>query len=202
MGPMQTAAAAVALALGAPACAGPEEPAAPERFEVRLANSAPPLRGAAARVDIRHDGGTAAPIVEVTFSASDHARTWAAHVLAPQRFLQTLKLVAQVSDRPLVPGRASVQTGAPGADASMARGGSLQLSLRHGRLEGSYVPAAERGGAAPVRFAGPYVVSCSVPASALATNAAAAGAAMGAHIVDENFTSTLCKPYAALGGWR
>lgn len=198
---MQTVAAALAVALVTPACAVPEEPGAPERFEVSLVNSVP-LRGAAARVDIRHKGGTALPIVEVTFSASDNERTWAAHVLAPPLFLQTLKLAVQVSDRPLVPGRASVQTGAPGADVSLARDGLLQLSLRHGRLEGSYVPTADRGGAAAVRFAGPYVVSCSVPASALATNAAAAGGATGAGIVDENFTSTLCKPYAALGGWR
>ena len=81
----------IAAALMATAGAVSEEPAAPDRFEVRLGSSVP-LRGAAARVDIRHDGGTALPIVEVTFAASDNASTWAAHVLAPPHFLQTLKL--------------------------------------------------------------------------------------------------------------
>ena len=155
--------------------------------------------GPAARIDIRRVSEAERPDVEVAFSASGGSgRTWTAQSIAPSAFLDTLTLEARVTDGPLKTGDASVQASGGGGEAATAPAGWLRLSVARGRLSG------EAGGMSDelaATFDGSFVVTCAVPATSLETSAPSSGG-NGAPtlIVDEKFESSLCKPYAALGG--
>jgi hypothetical protein len=190
---------AAAAAGGSRWAAGPEneQAAPPDRFMVTT-NVGIRLTGAAARVEIRHLAAAKAPEVEVVLSASDSlGRRWAVQSRAPSDFLETLTLSAQVTDRPLKLGNASVQVSLPGTNASFAPSGLLKLHLQAGRLVGE---ASGMNDEFSAKFEGPFVVTCAVPAASMAAGAPAATSenALLPLIVDEKFESALCKRYAAL----
>jgi hypothetical protein len=192
---------AAAAAGGSRSAAGSEneQAAPPDRFVVTT-NAGMHLIGAAARIEIRHLAAAKAPEVEVVLSASDSlGRRWAVHSRAPSDFLETLTLSAQVVDRPLKPGTASVQVSRPGADASFAPSGLLKLRLQAGRLVGE---ASGMKSEFSAKFAGPFVVTCAVPAASMAAGAPAPTSenALPPLVVDEKFESAICKRYAALVG--
>ncbi|HSI60814.1 MAG TPA: hypothetical protein VLA16_24870, partial [Ideonella sp.] len=197
------AAVATAAAAGAGVAAGPapaaqdERPALPDPFTVKV-GAGQRFTGAAARIDIKYPDAAGAPQVELAFSATDRSgRTWTARAVAPPAFARTRQLTARITDRPLRPGDASVQRRTAVADdAVFARTGSLQLSLQSGRLAGE---ARGAGPMFPAKFEGPVVVSCAVPASAMAASlpAPVSADAPVALVVDEAFESALCQPYAA-----
>lgn len=176
----------------------PELPAPPDRFVLQVEGGAR-LTGPPARIDIRHAVVGAAPAVEISFAAGDEqGTTWSVLVVAQSGFLRDSALQAQLSDRPLEPGRASLQRIQSAGGVQMADAGALQLSLRQGRLSGQ----ATARGLGRLKFEGPYAVSCTLPASATAVAPPASADALMAQVVDEGFESVLCKPYAALGRGR
>lgn len=143
--------------------------------------------GPAARIDIRHpeDGK---PTVELVMSAVDGAgRTWALQAALPVEALDSLAIRAQLVQRSLQPGEATVQLSAPGASALAAGAGQLQARLNRGQLQGDVTGAGEEISAT---FAGPFAVTCAVPV------AGGGGAPM--LVVDEKFESPACKPFADL----
>jgi hypothetical protein len=177
-----------------------EEPAPPERFVVTT-NAGVRHTGAAARVEIKYPDAAKAPEVEVILWATNSlGQTWAVQLMAPSDFLNTLTLSAQVVDRPLQPGNASVQVSLPGADASFTPSGLLRLRLQAGRLVGEASGMTDEFSA---EFEGPFVVTCAVPAASMAVGAPAPTSenALPTLVVDEMFESTLCKRYKALAGW-
>lgn len=193
------AAASAATAGLAGAVAADDERAAPPDPFVVTTPAGMRLAGAPARLDIRHPQG--GPVVaELTFSASDPAgRVWNARLLASAETIAKRRLSATISDRPLVAGRASVQTQSGDAEAVFARAGAIRVVLQAGRLTGETSGTSERFAA---RFEGPFAVSCAVPAAAL-TGAASSPAepqGPGALVVDDSLASAPCRPYAALAG--
>ena len=197
------AAAGVACACGGtpvnPADPRQERAAAPDTFVVTTAGGTR-LAGAAARVDIRYSDAGREPEVEIAFSASaDSGRSWAIQSMAPADFLKTLTLSAGVISGPLARGQASVQLNPQGGAPSFAAGGVLQLRIQGRRMTGETSGTSADFSA---RFEGPFVVTCAVPAAALA-EAAPASSSNDTRlplVVDEQFESTLCKPYASLAG--
>ncbi|MSQ47070.1 MAG: hypothetical protein EXR78_01585 [Deltaproteobacteria bacterium] len=178
-----------------------EQPAAEAPFVVTT-SVGPQLRGTAARVEIKYLDVAQAPQVEIVFSAADAAdRLWAAQALPPADFLKTPTLSAQVVDRPLTLGTASVQVSQAGGDAVFSPGGLLTLQLRDGRLVGE---TREMGDEFSARFEGPFVVTCAVPATTLTGDAPTPTSdnTLPILVVDERFESPLCQPFATLAGWR
>jgi hypothetical protein len=175
-----------------------ELPAPPSPFLVTT-NAGTQLSGAAARIDIRHADAAKAPDVGIVFSASDASgRSWAAISLAPADFLKTHSLTARVVDGRLGPGTASVQTRLDHVD-TIAPAGLLSLRLYSGRLIGE---ASRMGDELAAKFEGPFVVTCAVPATSMAgAPMPSAGGGRASLVVDEKFETTLCRPYATLGGW-
>lgn len=158
------------------------------------------LTGAPARVEIKYLDVARAPKVEVFLSASDSVgRTWASQARVSSDFLETFTLSAQVVDRPLKPGNASIQVSRPGADASFAPSGLLNLHLQAGRLVGETSGMRDQFSA---KFEGPFAVTCAVPAASMAVGAPAPTSenALPTLVVDEKFESALCKRYATLAG--
>jgi hypothetical protein len=181
--------------------AGPEneQPAPPDQLVVTM-KAGMRLTGAAARIDIKHLDVAKAPGIEVASSASDSlGRTWTIQAMAPSDFLETFTLSAQVVDRPLEPGKASVQLSLPGADTSFASFGLLKLRLQAGRLVGEVSGVDDEFSA---EFEGPFTVTCAVPAASIAAEVPVSASENGLPIlvVDEKFESTLCKRYATLAG--
>lgn len=193
----------LAAASAAPAAAGPasEAPAAPERLVVTLQAGAR-WTGAPARLDVRMRDDGSAPRVELALSAADgQGRHWAVVADAGPGFDGARELVLQVTDRPLATGQASVQRHGETGAAERARGGVLRLQLQHGRIRGTATGVGDRLAA---RFEGPVAVSCAVPPSALAAAPAApASPDMPAPlVVDEQFVSAACRPFAELAARR
>jgi len=197
------AAAGVASACGGtpvnPGNPGQERVAPPDTFIVTTAGGTR-LAGAAARVDIRYSDAGREPEVEIAFSASaDGGGSWATQSVAPSDFLKTLSLSAVVVSGPVARGQASVQLNRQEGSPSFASGGVLQLRIQGGRMAG------ETSGTSAdftARFEGPFVVTCAVPPASLAT-AAPASTSNDARlplVVDEQFESALCQPYASLAG--
>jgi hypothetical protein len=178
-----------------------EEQAAPADQFVVTTNAGARLSGPPARIEIRHVDEAKAPDVEVVFSASvGSGYTWSVHSVALPVFLETLSLAARVVDSPLEPGTASVQVALPNAEATAAPSGLLSFRLHAGRLVGE---AGRMRDEFAARFDGPFVVTCAVPAAAMASGApeSIAKITRPTLILDETFESALCRPYAALGGW-
>jgi hypothetical protein len=173
-----------------------ERPAPPDRLMVTTRASAR-FSGPAARIDIRHVNPSKQPDVEIAFSASGNAGTWAIQATPRSDFLRTFTLSANVVDRPLEPGYASVQVASPDGAATLASSGLLQLRLQSGRIAGEVDSNAELFAAT---FEGPFVVTGAVPAGATAPQSSATETP--ALVVDETFESALCKPYAALARRR
>jgi hypothetical protein len=190
---------AALIATGA-GCHGPvgpgsEDVAPPDQFMVTTAAGV--LSGPPARIDIRHVDPSKPPDVEVSLSASGSSgHRWSLLLMPEPDFPQTQRITARVVDGPLREGQASVQVGGAGADVSTAPSGLVSLSLYAGRLSGeaSRVPD---GFAA--NFEGPFVVSCSIPASSgAAAPAPVAGSPSGPLVLDERFESPLCRRFAGL----
>ena len=176
-----------------------ERPAPPNAFLVTT-NAGVQLTGTPARIDIRHMDATNPPEVEIMFSASGgEERTWSVLAAAPAAFLETRSLTARVVDGRIAPGTASVQMRA-GLEDTAAREGLLSVRLYAGRLAGE---ATRMGDEFAARFEGPFVVTCAVPPALMpsGTPAPSGDNSPPALIVDEEFTSALCRPYATLGGW-
>jgi hypothetical protein len=163
-------------------------------------NAGAQLTGPAARIDIRHVEATRPPDGDTRFSPpGGSGRTWSALIAAPPGFLQTLELTARVVDGPVVAGTATVEA-TTGGESTAAAEGVLSLQLRAGRLTGE---ARRMDGERMATFEGPFVVTCAV-ATALTTQDAPApgtGQVPPTLVVDENFASASCRPYATLGGW-
>jgi hypothetical protein len=181
---------------------GPQEDegvAPPDPFTVTTKIGAR-LTGPAARIDIRRVSEAHPPDVEITFSASGGSgRNWAAQLLAPPAFLDTLTLEAPVREGPLSTGEAAVQTSAAGAEVTAARAGRLRLAIAGGRLSGEASGMSDELSAS---FQGSFVVTCAAPAASLEVSAPSSGARSTPPtlVVDEKFESPLCKPYATLAG--
>jgi hypothetical protein len=178
---------------------GAEQPAPPDTFVVTT-RAGERLLGAAARIDIKHQRRGEAPEIEITVSASSElGSTWAVQAAALPDFLRSRVLSADVVDRPLDGGTASVQVAKARADAAFSPAGRLQLRIDGGRLIGEVSGAANDFAAS---FAGPVVVTCAVPSEAMASGAPAPTSANTATVlvVDTMFESALCRPYADLAG--
>lgn len=175
-----------------------ERPAPPDRLVVTT-KAGTRFTGPAARIDIRHRRAAKPPDVEVAFSASGIAgRTWAMQAMAPSEFLRTLTLTAQVVDRPLEAGHASLQVTFPDVDdASLASSGLLQLRLERARLVGEVSGASDEFAAV---FEGPFVVTCAIPTLSIAPGPSSEQT-QPALVIDERFESAPCKGHAALAGW-
>jgi hypothetical protein len=187
----------IAAALAAAALAGcmgggssGERPAPPGPLTVSSTSGAR-FTGPPARIDVRH-ATPGAPTVELLMSAADdRGRTWALQAALPAESLTSLTLRAQLVQRPLQPGDATVQLTAPPASAAPQNGavtasaGQLQARLQHGRIEGSVTGTTPDLSAT---FAGPFAVTCAVPSQPGSTTL----------VVDEQLESPACKPYADL----
>lgn len=167
-----------------------ERPAPPGPLTVSTTAGAR-FTGPPARIDIRH-ATPGAPTVELVMSAADdRGRTWALQAALPAESLTSLTLRAQLVQRPLQPGDATVQltaapaSAAPPTEAVTASAGQLQARLQHGRIEGSVTGATPELSAT---FAGPFAVTCAVPSESGSTTL----------VVDERLASPTCKPYADL----
>ncbi len=178
-----------------------EQPAVEEQFVVTTSTGIR-LVGMAARVEIKYPDVAQAPQVEIVFSAANASeRFWAVQAFPSADFLKTHILSAQVVDRPLTLGKASVQVSQSGGDAVFSPGGLLTVQLRQGRLVGE---TRGMGDEFSARFDGPFVVTCAVPATALTVEAPipTSGNAVPILAVDERFESALCQPLRTLAGWR
>jgi hypothetical protein len=178
---------------------GTERPAPPDSFLVTT-NAGTQLTGPAARIDIRHVDATQPPAVEISFSAAGGSGgSWSALIAAPPGFLQTFNLTARVVDGQVVPGTATVQATIAGGDSTAVTAGVLSLQLRAGRLTGE---ARRIDNERMATFEGPFVVTCAVPAALFTQGAPAPSTEQlpPTLVVDENFESAPCAPYATLGG--
>jgi hypothetical protein len=145
---------------------------------------------------IRYFDATAAPQIEVAIVESDDmGRSWSFLAMATPAFVDAFAFVAEVVDGPPRPGEISIQLVLSAGNASFAPSGRLTLRLLAGRLEGE---TSGMGDQFMAGFAGPFVVSCAVPATMMAsgTPAPKPDDASTPLVVDEDFASPLCQPSA------
>ncbi|KFE72075.1 hypothetical protein DB31_0336 [Hyalangium minutum] len=175
-----------------------EQPAPPDRF-VLTTRDGQRFTGADARIDIRFTERTAPADVELSFTTSDAAGgTWAALARPPVDFLRLRSLGVPIATGALGPGQAAVERRSAEGTSTLADSGELQLKLEDNKLVGEFsrTPAGFEA-----RFAGPFVVTCSVPQSAGGPNPPSPeGGGSLVLVVDTNFETELCRPFAALAG--
>lgn len=175
-----------------------EQAAPPDRFFLTTRDGQR-FTGADARIDIRFSDRTAPPDVELSFTTSDAAGgTWAALARPSADFFQLRSLGAPITTGALGPGQAAVERSSAGGTSTLADSGELQLKLEGDKLMGEFsrTPAEFEA-----RFAGPFVVTCSVPQSAGGPNSPAPeGGGSPVLVADTNFETELCRPFAELAG--
>jgi hypothetical protein len=175
-----------------------EQPAPPDRF-VLTAGDGQRFTGADARIDIRFTDRSAPADVELSFATSNAVGgTWATRARPSGDFLQRRSLGAPIKTGALEPGEAAVERTSAEGSWTQAGSGELQLKLEGNQLVGEFsrTPAGFEA-----RFAGPFVVTCSVPQSIGGSNPPAPeGGGPPVLVVDTNFETELCRPFAALAG--
>jgi hypothetical protein len=171
----------------------PGERPAPSGQLVLATEAGAQFTGPAARIDIRIDQA-GHPTAELVLSVADGTgRTWALQAALSMESLDSLNLRAQLVQRPLQAGDATVQLVAPGTEAAVAAAGLLQAQLRSGVIEGAVSGASAEFAAS---FTGPFAVTCAVPIAGAPVPTSGGAVALA---VDEKFESAGCKPYASLG---
>jgi hypothetical protein len=148
--------------------------------------------GPPARIDIRFDNeGT--PSVELAMTVADaDNRTWALQASLQATALDSQILQAQLVNRPLQAGDATVQLSSQGSEPVTAAGGQLRARLQAGTIQGDVLGTTASLAAS---FAGPFVVTCAAPIAGAPAPTAGNAPAL---VVDEKFESQACKPYAGL----
>jgi hypothetical protein len=134
-----------------------------QNFVVTLADGGE-LRGTGAQVHVLFWPGETG--VEVSMSAMSGSSAWAALANADPSFLQTGKLEAAVTDRPLTVGQGAVQKAIGDEPVVFAPNGTLSLTIERDHITGEARGMEDRALAAT--FQGPVSISCSVTQEALA----------------------------------
>jgi len=181
------------LASCQPSKAPGERPAPQDPFAIDLSTGLR-LTGPAARIDLTFEVGAMAPAVELHFRGARGASAYAVRALLEPRVLRGDSAEATLTVAPLRVGLASAELTDTSDQTTFAERGTLQLALASRTLQGEV-----RADAFSATFAGPVVLTCSIPAGrgdgASAPTPEGTGSVL---VLDADFSSVQCKPYAAL----